>query len=146
MSTHATIAVLNSDNTISSVYLHSDGYTSFAGRMLLEHYNTQEKAEALVALGDLSRLAPSIAKPLGHDFGTPVDGYTVAYGRDRSESDVCPQKQDLQCFRIYAEGFTYLFANGRWVTMSRKGSKYLSLTLEQQTDMSDSYFVHPEAK
>lgn len=146
MSTHATIAVLNADNTISSIYLHSDGYKSYAGRMLLAHYNTQEKAEALVALGDLSALAPSIDKPLGHSFATPVRGYTIAYGRDRGESNVSAQKQDIQSFRRNSEGFTYLFANGRWVTMSRKGSKYLSLTQEQQTEMGTDYFVHPEAK
>lgn len=50
MSTHAVIGILK-DNILDNVYVHSDGDLSWTGRMLLEHYNTAEKANALIQLG-----------------------------------------------------------------------------------------------
>lgn len=148
MSTHATIAIFNNaTQTVRSVYLHSDGYRSFAGRMLLEHFTTEEKVNALIDLGDLSRIAPSIAKPLGHTFENPVNGYTVAYTRDRNEpgADNKAQVQSYKNFRYNSEGYTYLFVNGRWTTVSPAGPKFLALTTTEQTEMNDEYFINPYA-
>ena len=62
MSTQSFIGVLCKEGIIKFVYCHSDGYPSYLGKMLLEHYNTPELATALVDLGSLSmvreRLAP----------------------------------------------------------------------------------------
>lgn len=53
MSTNAFIGI-RENGSISYIYNHSDGYLEYLGRMLLEHYNSEEKAKALVALGDVS--------------------------------------------------------------------------------------------
>lgn len=50
MSTHAFIGVVENTGTLKYVYNHSDGYPSYLGKMLLEHYNTPELATALVNL------------------------------------------------------------------------------------------------
>jgi hypothetical protein len=145
MSTNATIGIYNADaRTVTSVYLHHDGYRSYAGRMLLEHYTDEEKVRSLIRLGNLSSLYPCITKPLGHSFESPVRGYTVAYRRDRGELDSHSQIQDFHCFRRNAYGYTYLFANGRWVTVSKQGTRLLVLTPEQQTAMGQDYFKIPE--
>ena len=83
MSTRSNIRVLCSDNKVRSVYCHFDGYGHLP--TLQENYNSQELAERLVALGDLSSLAESMECPEGHDFENQVDGYCVAYCRDRDE-------------------------------------------------------------
>jgi hypothetical protein len=87
MSTNSSIAVKKSDGVIQSIYCHWDGYPSHNGKMLLKHYNSQEKAEQVISLGDLSFLDASMEKPEGHSYDNAVKGYSVAYGRDRGEED-----------------------------------------------------------
>jgi len=82
MSTNATITVKTGE-CVKTIYLHYDGDTAIAGKILLRHYNSQAKADVLVALGNLSMLGVSPECPEGHTFNNPVDHFCVAYGRDR---------------------------------------------------------------
>jgi hypothetical protein len=86
MSTRSRIAIKLDDNNIKSVYCRNGGYPSWNGKMLLEHHNSREAAEKIIALGDLSSLHESLEKPEGHSFDTRIEGYTVAYMRDRGET------------------------------------------------------------
>lgn len=74
MSTPSFIGVLCKEGIIKFVYCHSDGYPSYLGKMLLEHYNTPELATALVDLGSLSMVRERLAPDEGetHGFDTPV--------------------------------------------------------------------------
>lgn len=58
--------------------------------MLLDHYNTPERVDALLALGDLStlqeKLEPDPNLPHSFDYNERQEGVTVAYGRDRGET------------------------------------------------------------
>lgn len=94
MATRSTITAKTTDGKFKSIYCHFDGYVSHNGRILLEHYNDQAKIDALVNLGALSSLAASPEKPAGHTFETPIEGYCVAYGRDRGEADTEPSVGD----------------------------------------------------
>ena len=92
MSTPSFIGVLYKEGIIKFVYCHSDGYPSYLGKMLLEHYNTPELATALVDLGSLSMVRERLAPDEGetHSFDTPVrhgpkGGVTTAYHRDRGD-------------------------------------------------------------
>ena len=92
MSTPSFIGVLCKEGIIKFVYCHSDGYPSYLGKMLLEHYNTPELATALVDLGSLSMVRERLAPDEGetHTFDTPVrhgtkGGVTTAYHRDRGD-------------------------------------------------------------
>ena len=60
MATRSNIGKLNSDNTVSYIYCHWDGYPSHNGTILQEHYNTPEQVDALLALGDMSSLEATI--------------------------------------------------------------------------------------
>jgi len=86
MSTRSNSIVQRKDGKFARIYVHFDGYLQGVGRILREHFQNPAKVEKLVALGDLSSLAPKITKPKGHSFSTPKKGYTVAYGRDRGET------------------------------------------------------------
>jgi hypothetical protein len=88
MGTRSDIIVERLDGTWKRVYCHWDGYISHNGKMLFEHYNSQERAEAVVAPGDMSSLHEKCDKPEGHSYETKVPGYSVYYGRDRGETDV----------------------------------------------------------
>ena len=63
MSTHATIAIHNDDNTYTAIYLHWDGYIEAAGKTLNEHYNDETTIRQLMSLGDLSTLGEKPEDP-----------------------------------------------------------------------------------
>jgi len=126
MSTNANVLV-KTDEGFKSIYIHWDGYPEGVGNILKEHYNTQEKAEQVVSLGDLSSLDKSMECPEGHTFNAPVDGYSIAYGRDRGEENV-----ETKMFRSLKDFFwdgtkywKYIYCwNGKqWKTGHRRTKK-----------------------
>jgi len=116
MSTRSTIAI-DTGTEVLSIYCHYDGYTEHMWPLLTKVYNTREKAMALIALGNISGLDKSIECPEGHSMKTPVDGYTVAYGRDRGE-----EGQEAKHWPDWAsllnsdhrQSFNYLFTEKGW--------------------------------
>ena len=61
MSTRSTIGIIRGFNeNAARIYCHSDGYLSWNGAILQKYYNTAEKVEKLLALGNLSCLGPEI--------------------------------------------------------------------------------------
>ena len=86
MSTRSYIAKQIGDNKYRTIYCHSDGYLTYNGAMLLDHYNSPEKLDELLRLGDLSCLGvninPDPSRPHSFDHKKRQDGVTVAYGRD----------------------------------------------------------------
>lgn len=58
MATRATIALQNDDGTFSSIYSHWDGYPSYVGRILYEHYKTLPEVQKLIEDGDVSSFEP----------------------------------------------------------------------------------------
>ena len=56
MGTRSRIGIELSDNSIMSVYCHWDGYPSYNGRILREHYTTVEKVRELIDGGNISVL------------------------------------------------------------------------------------------
>lgn len=118
MGTRSDIIVRRTDGKWARIYCHWDGYLEHNGKILAMHYNSQERAEALVKLGDLSSLKPLCDKPPGHSFDSPVKGYCIAYGRDRGETET---KAILFASANAAwpdsdtpTEFTYLWDGSRW--------------------------------
>ena len=62
MSTRSHIGVLNDDNSVDYIYVHFDGYPEHNGRILVENYNSEEKAKELIDLGDLSSLHSTLVE------------------------------------------------------------------------------------
>ena len=89
MSTRSMIALKIGPDKYKSIYCHYDGYLTYVGAILLDHYNTKEKLEKLLELGDLSSLDIKTEPDpnLPHSFdGVRQDDVCVAYGRDRGET------------------------------------------------------------
>lgn len=85
MSTNATIAINRKDGTRTAIYLHYDGYIEGAGTTLQLAFNTADKVEELLKLGDLSVLNYDLEPTEEHDFENPQRGVCIAYHRDRGE-------------------------------------------------------------
>ena len=72
MSTRSNIGILRENGSVEMIYCHHDGYPEGVGATLVKHYTTLAKAEALLALGNLSSLGDEIET-------------CCAYARDRAE-------------------------------------------------------------
>lgn len=106
--TRSDIIVHRTDGTWARVTCHYDGYPTRTGAMLFDEYTTQTKAEALVALGNISTLGADIGEKTAFKFAgkaandkghlTPEfiaflakrDAQCIAYRRDRGDSDAGP--------------------------------------------------------
>ncbi len=89
MSTRSTIKIVRKDGTEKAIYCHFDGYIEGVGVTLQLAYNTAEKVEKLLELGDLSTLGyytePDPAREHSFD-GERQENVCVAYHRDRGEA------------------------------------------------------------
>lgn len=112
MSTHALIAILRPDASIRSVYLHSDGYLSWAGTRLHRSFNTKAKASKLISMGGISTLGDEIGEK--HGVGTSF------YARDRSEELEIEHHANFEIFDTYSMDweFTYFFNGEKWLAWS----------------------------
>ena len=113
MSTHAIIAISDGIN-IRASYVNYDGYPSHTGVILNAHYNSPDKINSLIDLGELSAI------------GTDTD-HCQAYGRDRGESGTEPSKftslsELIEFGKSYYAAYIYLFEDDRWV-VNRIGTK-----------------------
>lgn len=120
MGTHSSITVKMTDGSFKSVYCHFDGYLDHNGKMLAGHYNSQERAEALVEHGDMSSLYERCDKPDGHTFDGRVEGYTVYYGRDRGEvgTDARTGATAEESNKGNGQEFDYLWDGEKWLVSS----------------------------
>lgn len=116
MGTSASITVKHSDGKYHGIYLGYDGYPEHTLRTLRKYYNSQELAEKLVSLGNLSSLDCSCEQPEGHTFNTPKDGFCVYYGRDRGEDGVNTTIKDTwnEVKNSIDTSYDYIFSNGFW--------------------------------
>ena len=90
ISTRSYIAKKIGEDAYLTIYCHVDGYLTYNGAMLLDHYNTPERVDALLALGDLSSLQEKVEPdpnlPHSFNYDERQKGVTVAYGCDRGET------------------------------------------------------------
>ena len=119
MATRSAIGIKNEKGEIKAVYCHWDGYPEHNGKILVDYYNTVEKVEELLALGDLSSLDERV-KPNeneAHTFDNRADGVTVAYHRDRGEELNAARtfKNIDEVIEYFAWScYFYVFENGEW--------------------------------
>ena len=140
MATRSTIALLRDNGTVAKVYCHWDGYLENNGELLVKHYDTPEKIEALLAHGDISSLGKVIGEK--HPFETDArdklagellmellerarqEEWTTFYGRDRGETGTeAKVYKDLGDYEANAqfEEFNYCFIFGTWYYVSYDG-------------------------
>jgi hypothetical protein len=112
MSTRSRIGLELSDGSVISSYCHFDGYPEYNDRILRTHYNTREKVEELIDLGDCSSIWTDNVwgqqRTDGKKYGP--EPYS-ARGKD------CPPRLDKNIGEYLCEGeeYAYLFRNGEWV-------------------------------
>jgi hypothetical protein len=138
MSTRSFFHAQRTDGKWARIYCHSDGYWEHNGALLQQHYNSQEKAEALVALGDISSLGETIGAKHNFDFymefydkypnnykGMASDPEFIrlkrmcnVYGRDRGEKNTDARIGDTLEEVFEDEEYMYVWRDGQWFGMS----------------------------
>lgn len=146
MATRSTIAMEQPDGRVMQVYCHWDGYLDNNGRLLQENYTDSAKVYALMLLGSISSLREEIGQ--AHSFDAryadsdPKARWTVAYGRDRGESDT--EASVFADFKDYAdnhqyEEYEYIYRlDGRWyVCEYGRGYKLLEKALLEKEALEE---------
>ena len=91
MSTRSLICEKIDDDKYKAIYCHSDGYLTYNGAMLIDHYSDKNKLEELLNLGNISclceKLNPDPSRPHSFDYNQRQANVVVAYGRDRGETN-----------------------------------------------------------
>ncbi len=118
MSTRSAI-IEKTGSVYRGIYCHFDGYEDGVGHVLLKHYQDPTKVKALIDLGDISSLGEVTTPPDGqrHSIDNPLDGITVAYGRDRGDDVTDPltgNTIDEVAAQIGHNGHVYVFENSEW--------------------------------
>jgi hypothetical protein len=105
MGTRSGIQVEISPGKTLAIHCHWDGYPSHVGRILLTNYNTQESAEELVRLGDLSSIKSTLDECERKEpyHGMPDDFHKPA---EIPTGKIAPEKNDI--------AYQYQFKNGQW--------------------------------
>lgn len=98
MSTRSYICRENENGSFTGIYCHHDGYLTYNGALLLDHYNTPERVDKLISLGDISTLNEKIDPDphFEHNFDNRQEDVSVFYGRDRGEKDTEARLVDLE--------------------------------------------------
>lgn len=115
MSTRSYIGIVNKDGTVRAIYHHFDGYLSYLGRMLTTHYQTEERVNKLLDLGDISSIG---TEPVGTwDEERTRDRSKCYTYRERGETGVDARTyKSIDEFLDYCrEDYTYLFNDGEWL-------------------------------
>jgi hypothetical protein len=101
-----------SDGSILSIYCHFDGYPDFNGVKLQEHFNTTEKVQELIDLGDISCLWTNGG---WNNETLPETGPLPYSGRGED----CPPRLDKDLVEYLlpngCEEYHYVFRNNQWV-------------------------------
>lgn len=123
MSTHCLICKDNAPDKSKGIYCHSDGYIENVGFILQAFYNTPEKVDALLALGDISRLGYEIGDKmdfsknmLDSEYYSEHENQCVSYHRDRGEDFHQFEYSSIDRMIDRAgETYNYVFKNGSWM-------------------------------
>lgn len=114
MATRSTISIRNSDGSVTTIYCHWDGYLSYNGKILLNHYTTEEKIRQLMELGDISSLNEEIGEQHLFEFGYDKDEtktWCKSYKRDRgdlnSDARIYPSFEEM--LSSMGQEYNYIF-------------------------------------
>lgn len=134
MGTKSNIGFLNKDGTIKSIYCHCDGYPEYNGIMLQKFYNSKNKVNQLIELGNISSLKEKLNPSTpNHSFDFPEDNVSIAYSRDRGDIntqahiDITTENyRERLMDNLYDYNYAYLFdeKSNKWLFLDLIDLKY----------------------
>jgi hypothetical protein len=154
--TRSFIAKQIGDDQYLTIFCHFDGHPEDNGATLVQHYNTPEQVDALLALGDLyylrEEIAPAPGVPHEHDSAQP--GVTIAYQRDEGWTG-CEAKimalEEIDDPGLDGVEFTYIFSSdGQWLYFptgeAECGIRNVKADLDADTVQYGAFYTEFEEK
>ena len=125
MGTRSTIAKVEPDGSVTSIYCHWDGYPDHNGRVLLENYQDEPVVDDLLSGGSLSSLGAIIGtkhpfdrRPGDEEYERKYRNMCLYYHRDRDEdwAHTQPRKHAslAEFLATDREEWTYLWTPEGW--------------------------------
>jgi len=102
MGTRSNIGYENKNKNVNFMYCHYDGYLDHNGRMLLEHYNSEEDAQDLVDNGYASSLQPTVKE---------INEKRVHFDKPEAYKSLGNYMRNVDTLFIE---FIYLWRNNQW--------------------------------
>lgn len=106
MATRSFIATKENES-FKGIYCHCDGYPSHMQPVLIENYDTYEKVDTLIEMGDASYIDKTLEE-------------SVFYHRDRKEALHFTNGVSLEALINTAKNaaceYLYLFVGNKWIT------------------------------
>lgn len=136
MVNHCLIGIVNSNNTVASIYCNNHGYLSYTGDILFHFYKNEKKVQELISMGDLKELGEEIG--IKHDFNNTNRKYCTAYGRDKNETDVEAEFYVNEAEFLHENNcYKYLYKNNKWYFTTMLKPNLMELTEERITQSKD---------
>lgn len=141
MSTRSYILRENDDGSFDGIYCHQDGYLTYNGAMLIDHYKTKERVDKLMSLGHMSVLCEKIEPDPSkeHNFENRQDNVCVFYARDRNEKNQEATKiilEDIDDPSSWIEHCYIFTKDNKWKYFEcghlKEGLKDLEVALEEE--------------
>lgn len=115
MSTRSFITKKLEDGKYIGVYHHWNGYPEYLGKLLVNSYDTEEKLDKLLSLGDISCAGPIPEDdPKLWTSGLDYESGKCKTYRGRGDTNVGAKTRDLNGFVNGSVDYTYVFENGHW--------------------------------
>ncbi len=122
MGTRATIGLVKGDQ-VEYIGLCKNGYPEHTGSILKEHYNTPNKIQQLLDMGEVSVLGIDIGEK--HKFVAFCgDSQCTFFIRDRNETSDEFKSRTISLSdwnRECTHDYNYIFNNGFWICRDRMG-------------------------
>lgn len=128
MSTNCFISGTHSNGNQITIYCHYDGYPEWTLEKLRKFYNTQEKVDALLELGNLSCIGDYFSRDLiPEDTVGSNDpnrqwhntSWTEAYHRDRGEPLNFVKKDGTTREQYYNCSYRYKWDGSQWLKIRK---------------------------
>jgi len=137
MSTRSMIGIQQEDGKIRAIYCHYDGYPKGVGQTLANYYQTTDKVEALLNLGDLSVLRQELGEKQDfNDYKNHNENWCLAYGRDRGE--VNSEAKEFDYVGAYLEYARSSWAEYAYIFTPKIGWAYWALSTPTPTKIKPS--------
>ena len=89
MGTRSYIAKDIGEGKLLTILCQLEGYLEYTGALLINHYNTPEKVDALLSMGNIyclgEKLDPDPTLPHGRNSRQYQENVTIVFGRDRGK-------------------------------------------------------------
>ena len=142
MATRALIGFLDDDKQLVGTYNHYDGYPDGLGKTLVKHFNDEDAAEKLAAIGYISSIDPDSG-----DIDSKYDQEPYYKVVDADDAYTAGSMiGDAVDYFGGDYGYVWIKELGKWLTLKNNGIAGMARQIEDELGESGMYMVDESEK